>query len=290
MKTSIRILGILALAAVALSAATPAGAVCGISRLFGQFDSTHTLYVYTYMPGAATDATNVIGRFWQPGLRSTQNEGTYDDSQWFVVYPASGKQYINGNLGSAGVVGCPDGRMITLLQSKTTDGTGSVFAVGSVAATPADADWYSYARQGNWTAIQVPQPKVSSSKAGTVLTLNFTFPDVSAGNFSDVPASQVVTAFNLMKFVGAGTAPDGGRGPAAWTLIQRVPYQGTAATLNGFTFDCGTLAPGQDVFFATQLEFDNGQFLGDYVGKSQQVKCNSTQANPKFKVIDKKNP
>ncbi len=78
---------------------------------------------------------------------------------------------------------------------------------------------------------------------------------------------------------------DVGRIPANWTSVATVA---PGASLIGQTFDCSTLPAGQDLFYAIQVQYDT-TFFGDYVGRSTQVKCNSTLADPNFKVIGKKN-
>lgn len=274
MKNAIRLVGMAAILAVLVAGAGDAQANCGISKLFGQFEASAGLYVYTYGIGN----TGVIGRFWQTGNRSLANEGTYSAAEWFQPYGT--KMIINGDLGAAGSVGCVANSMSVVIQSN--DG---MFATGVAPEVLAGSSlFYSYARNGNWNAIPIPRPGVTvAGSAGTVRTLNLTFGSTAAANYG----GTVVTGFRLMQAFGTA---DPGRGVAAYTFNQRVASTGGAgAAINGLALDCSTVPAGQDVFYATQLEFDNGQFNGDYVSATTRVKCNSTQADPKFRRIDKKN-
>jgi len=280
---------VLAVLAVAVLAAMPASASCFPDKIFGTIGSDGFV-TYTFMPTDFDPAT-VVGRFWQPGTRSLNNEGTYATSAWFRQYGAPNEFYMNGFWGTDGPVGCANISMITVVQAQTTSG-GSAFFAAEVAENPGAATTFDYttvAGRAPLTPIVIPPPGVTvMNKTGTVLTLNVTAPSLTGAYFGDTSFTDpagVLTGLRLMKFAGPGTARPA-LAAGNWTFANStIPAAGGAVT--GFTFDCATLPAGQDLFLAWQINFDNGQFVGDYVGASTQVRCNSTLANPKGKPIGK---
>lgn len=279
-------IALIAMVAVLAAAAVQDASACATGYQFSTWGSgTTSVYNYVnFAPGTSTTygPTGVLGRFWGQGIRGTFNEGSKTTDSWFQ--PFDTRWYIQGFMAS-GELGCSTGPLICLVQSTTTDGKGSSFAAGIVPFNGASGVIWDYSTIGlDWNMTLIPSPGVTYvGKTGSVVTLNVTFPNLAD---AAVGSPNVVTGYRLMRSAAAGVPAgvDVGRAASNWTLVQRVAPGGT---INGLTFDCATLAAGQDLFLGVQVEFDNGQFNGDFVGKSTQVKCNSTQADPQFRKIDK---
>jgi len=258
-------------------------------------------YVFVGMD-ANTDSGSIVGRFWQPGNRSGVNETGCPDSAWLVPFPPpADKFYIHEFFGSTACnnQGCPAGELIVLVQDVTTDGSGSKFTIGRVTETSGgELIWNLNRTLDDWNLVPIPRPRVtSSSRSGTNVIVDVAFDDVAAayhenqvtgsGSDADVPnpatPHSTITKYRLMKATGTS---DPGRSPAAWTLVSSVATAPGGASLTGITLDCSNTA--QDVFLATQLEFDNGQLLSDYVSASTRIECDPNLAEPgRFKLIDK---
>jgi len=267
------------LVAVVAVLASPVLAGCLPGKFFGQLAPDTNGYGYTYFNNASNAYSDMVGRFRQPGFRATANEGTLDISQWLTFYGAD-KSEMNGFLGDAQVTGCPAVEMIVVMQAAATNGKGALFAVGRVTELSGPANDFDFTRtQLNWTMEPVPNPAMSSSKVGTVLTLNGSLPDPSAvfHGLTGVQYTGTITGLRLMRAAGT-TVP----GPAAsnWTYQS---ISGAAGTAFGpLTFDCSTLPAGQDLYYAVQLQFQDS-VLSDMVGVPTQIKCNSGLANPIIK-------
>lgn len=290
---------VLAILAVAVLAVMPAFALCNPAEGFGQLGSDGTL-IYTNFPANYVPAS-IIGRLWQPGARALNNEGTWVATDpangWLIPFGNTGgvdNYVINGYLGTVGDVGCIHTAMISLLEAQTADG-GSCFMVDRVVENPGAAFYFDFTlvtRPGTQFAAPIPNPSVAlvSNNAG-VLTMNVSAPaGIAAGYYGDASntdASLTLTNLRLMQLVGSGTAVPS-TAAAGWTVVGgATPVSavngGVAAA--GLTFDCNALTTGQDLFLAWQINYDNGQFFGDFVGKPTQVRCKSTLANPKGKPI-----
>jgi hypothetical protein len=264
---------VLAVLAIAVLAAMPASASCFPDKQFGQLGSDGS-YRYSDLPGA--DPATIIGRFWQPGSRTLNNEGTYSASTWFL--PSGGRYYINGFLGAEGPVGCVANEMLTVVQART--GNGSSFFAARVNETPALAVTFDYTRLGtDFAAVEIPNPQVAvTNKAGTIVTMNVTASPVLTGYYGETGSEPTATlsGLRLMRAFGASRPS---AAAADWTATGQ-SAAAAGGTINSFAFDCATAPAGQDLFLAWQVSFNGGEVFGDYVGASTQVRCNSTLANP----------
>lgn len=274
-------------------AAPSAQASCSPAKYFTQWDSIGGCYAYVgkdatlrqdFDPNPAAPTGGMIGRLWQAGARSLANEGPIcllnswlkDDGPYFHV---DGGLSGDTGIGPCDPIGCVTGEMIILIETTTTDGKGSAFAVAGAnpnADCSQSFDW-AYTNGGTWHQIPAPNPPVAvTANVGGALTMSITFPSLADGNFSDPAITSPISSLRLMQAFGTQATPPG-RVAANWT------FTGTSATSAGtqtVNFSCASAPAGQDVFFAFQPSFDNGQFLGDYVGAATQVRCNSTLSNP----------
>jgi len=274
---------LLVLTAVVVALASPALAGCTPNKNAGQNSSDVNGYGYTFFVGGASqNYSDMVGRFWQPGFRSTINEGTYDVSQWMLDYRGYSPNAfeMNAVLGDASVNLCPSGELVVVIQSANTNGKGALFAVGRVTELSGPQTDFDFTRTSlHWDMTPVSAPPMNASKVGTVLTLNATLPDPAAvfHGLTGVQYTGTITGMRLMRAAGTTTP-----GPAAanWTYTGSTGVAGAA--FGPFTFDCSTLPAGQDLYYAVQLQFvDN--VLADMVGTPTQIKCNSGLANPIIK-------
>jgi len=273
--TLIALLLIVGFAAVPTSEAACAGYV-----LTTWGSGSTEIYDYVYLGGDANlTFPTVVGKFWQPANYSAFNQGTYDASQWVLPYGNPDQFYINANTGDGNVIGCSSANAYALVETTTADGKGAKFFGGGITPTYASANIWDFSLLNtDWNLIPVAKPAVAVAlKAGSVLTLNITPADLTNGYVGNI--ATMITGYRIMRSAAAGNPPgiDVGRVPGAWTLVQRV---NPGTPLTGYTFDCATLGVGQDLFIGIQVEYDNAQVLGSYVGASTQVRCNSTLAKP----------
>lgn len=272
-KTLMNVIAFGFVLAIVVIASSPAEALCLPAKLFGTWGEGY--FYVNFGATANTDTAAVVGRFWEPGQRGAKNEGTYDDSNWFLDY--AGKKYTSGNLGDARTTGCPAGQLLTVLQAPTTDG-GAEFVAMQVSEIPANAVAFDYSRRASdFNAAPIPRPNVSlSSRSGPSVNLTLSIAD-AAGGFYGVDSQTIARTYNLVRFTGTA---DPGRSAAAWTLAQAVP----ANTPTAITADCSNTAT--DVFYATQLVIDG--VASDLVSKSVRVECDPTLADPdkQFKLIE----
>jgi len=305
MTKAMRLFGILAVAALVVAAASPVFAGCTPGKSMGQLSDINVPQA-TLWPGAVSDSATgqMIGRFWSPGTsRSVVSEGAYSVDRWLfdatlVGLPAGTIVY--GFLGEGDVTGCPSNALITVIGSPQSDGDGASFVVGKV------TEWFvggaldfDYTRTSTetagWVGKTIPKPAISATKQPGTRILDITLqgtPDVAPLFYGEpgMLPTEAIVARRLYQFIGPG-APGTQRSPAtsAWTYAnQRFTgvVGGGPATLPAV--NCDTLGAGNDIFFAWALEFEGG-LVSDFVGKSQQVVCNSGLAAPgKFKNIDKR--
>jgi len=283
--------------ALVATAGTAANASCNPVKTFAQWNFTTGTYGYVFLgadgnasfdPTPATPTGGLVGRVWQAGNRTAANEGaTCPINTWLKQFGAADEYFIDGGLGAdtgAGggpcdSVGCVVGNNIVLIQTTTPDGDAK-FGVGKAAEAVSAGIDFDYPQTWNLKKIGFPAAAVVS-KVGSVVTLNLTMPGQSEGDFG--PVLGAISGLKLVR--AAGTADPGRRASLYTDTGSRTVAAGGA--ISNFTFDCATLAAGQDLFLAVQVEFDGGQYSSDYVGKATRVKCNSTQADPQFRKIDK---
>jgi len=274
-------LALIALLLIVGFAATPTSEAACAGYVLTTWGSGSTeVYNYVYLGGDANlTFPTIVGKFWQPGNYSAFNQGTYDASLWLLPYGNPDQFWVNANTGDGFVVGCSANNAYTLVETTTADGKGAKFFGAGITPTLASANVWDYSRlAADWNLVAVAKPAVAVAlKAGSVLTLNITPADLTAGYVGDIPT--MITGYRIMRSAAAGNPPgvDVGRNPNSWTLVQRV---NPGTPLTGYMFDCATLPAGQDLFLAVQMEFDGTQVPGSYVGASTQVRCNSTLAKP----------
>jgi len=257
---------------------TGAGAVCNPPYTFSNFDYTPSLYGYIHFGDDARQTNaDIVGRFWQPGSRVAFNEGFYDDAQWLYT-EGSDKWYFVGFLGTYGVVGCSTTEMITLLEDTTVDDSDAVFVAGRVRFDGFTSFEFPFWKAGlDWNAVSFPTAcRKLQKRRGQNVTVRLALDDIAGGFYGEpgMAATDTITGYNVYTARGNG---DPGRSTGAWTLAMRVPYAGGPVELGPLQVDCSQAG---DVFFAVGVEFDNGQFTSDFVGKVTRVQCNRNAADP----------
>src|SRR5262245_55378199 len=275
----IRAIPHLAATVIALAAPTLAPANCFPTKSFSQVGLQSTDYVLFPENAEATTAS-VIGRFWQPGLRSSTNEGSCDETRWLTrcydcPVPNHGPvYYVDGILGQMPCfAGCPSSEMIVLVQDRVPY-AGGIFAVGRVSEVPGSVPRFDYSRvEKNWGLVPIPPPEVNDSDVvdGSTLQLAMNFADPVFGYFTTGEGfpTETITAIHVLTFV--GITPPVNR--TAWTPVARFAYQGGITTGSASIFAACTASPQSIRFVASALELDHGQFLTDYGSAAVPVSC-----------------
>lgn len=270
-------------AAIGLVCGGDALANCGTPKLFGTFDVDAGVYTYVNFAPGGDPATDIVGRFWQPGARSTNNEGTYSDTTWIQFYAGTGRWFLTGDLSDGGVAGCPTGAMNVLIQ----DTRNGQFALARVAENFTKTNGFNFADAGNLDLVNAPFPRLTNrSVAGSVVSYTAVIDPTPAGFYSDGSSTRDanITGYQLVQRRRPSSAPPA-FDAAQWTNVgAAVPAAGGSVPVS---IDCTT----QDqVDLGVRLVFDNGQFSSDVVAGRAQVSCDPNLADPdrKFKVIDRK--
>jgi hypothetical protein len=275
-----------AIAAGIVLVTSAARANCFPAVLFSQVSFDYG-YDYVHVPDPLDPSWDrIVGRFWEGGFRDGGQEGTYDDSQWLWAcsgYACGGGVpgrvfYLNGNLGAAGVINCPrDADLVVVLQTPSLDQTWAGFAAGRVSYTPTEFYEYDFAHiRRDWTFAAIPRPRYTRyTRTLEGLELDLTLDDVAGGIYTVNPVDRtgVVSAYRVHAFRGLD---DPGRAASSWGIpLAATPYTGSGGNLAHLVVSC---APGErDVWLATALEFDGGQFSGDYLGAALHLDCGCEQ-------------
>ncbi len=228
-------------------------------------------YFYVNMPAGATNA-NVIGRFWQAGGRALANEGTFDDTNWLRLYGPTQKWYILGELGTAGVFGCPAGSLIV-----TVDTLSGHSLTMQVDETPAGNAFDLSRFNTDLDFGTKPRPRVmSSSRAGTVVNLQLTVIARTAGIYTLGAAVAATPTYRLMSAF--GSSDPGGLASAYTPGPAIVPGSPTS-----FPVDCSN--PAGNEWIAIQEIVDG--VPSDTVSPRTRLNCNPAMADPEYKQVDR---
>jgi hypothetical protein len=221
----------------------------------------------------------MIGRFWQPGVRVSTNEGTCDETKWLPrCYDCTPDHdgpvyFVDGILGQMPCFsGCPAGAMIVLLQDRKYLG-GGLFAIGRVTEIASGTPRFDFSRiENDWRMVPIPRPIVSDSQpSGSTLHVEVSFADPAQGYFGleHSPVTDTISAIHVLTF--EGISPPVNR--SAWTTIGRLKYEG-GITVGGVNI--AQACPGNEEtirFVAGALELGNGEVLTDYVSDAVPVSC-----------------
>ena len=269
MKTMTRILGVTAAVAVVALAASTASANCLPNKTLTSWGGNG--YFYINLP-AGNDNNTVVGRFWQKGGRALANEGTFDDTQWLRQYTGNGKWYILGELGTAGVFGCPTGPLIV-----TVDTAGGQNLTIELDETPAGFAYDLSRFNTDFTFGQKPRPQVQTSlRTGTSIGGNLVVQAQTGGLYTLGAAVAAVPTYRLVTAVAASDP-----GGAAQFYTPGVDV--VAGTPSPFNADCTN--PAVDVWIAVQTIVDG--VPSDTVSPRTRIECDPALADPKFKHIDR---
>lgn len=268
----------LAIVAIALAVPSVARANCYPPKTFSQIGNQLSNYIL-FPENAEATPGSVIGRFWQPGLRLSTNEGSCDETRWATrcydcpVSNHGAVYYIDGTLGNMPcLAGCPADEMIVLLQDRIPN-AGGLFAVGRVSEIPGGFPRFDFSRiEKDWGLVPIPRPQVHDTDAdGSTLRVEMLFDDPVFGYFTTGEGfpTETITAIRVLTFVGITPPVD----RTSWTHVARFPYLGGITAGTAHIFDA---CPGSEEsirFVAAALELDNGQFLTDYVSAAVPVSC-----------------
>jgi hypothetical protein len=264
--------------ALTLLGVVDARANCMVPYSFANYGYDPSTYSYVHFGAEANQATAaIVGRFWEPGARATDNEGTYDDSQWLTL-EGPDRWDFQGWLGSYGVNGCVRDEMILVLQDTTQDESDAVFVAGRVLFDGSKEHEFPFWVTGlDWDAVRFPAAcREHQKRRGRTVTVDLKLDGVSGGFYGEpgMLLTDTITGYSVWTTRGD---TDPGRSTAAWTRVATVPFTGEPGELSGLRVDCST---NQDVLIAVGLEFDNGQFSSDFVGKSTRIVCDKRANDP----------
>ena len=175
-----RLLGVLAGSLIVMGVTARASASCVPAKTASTYNSGSGQYAYWIQPsGYPTNQATLRGRFWQLGNRAAGNEGTCTTascgpSGFGLFYFLPGGIGMNLNLGSPEVFRCPTGRLITVAENISGDGSNAAFLVGTADETPAGVLNWDYSVFGNRNLVPIPAPHITSSTTlGTNVILDF---------------------------------------------------------------------------------------------------------------------
>jgi hypothetical protein len=270
-------------AAVAISMVPTASASCIPAQNATTYANGATAYWHTSIAGADNNA--LVGQTWQLGAPGTWNGNGGAVPCANFLYFSGANINLNLDLGSCGA-GCvaPGGTIAILAQVRGSVGT--EFLLATATQTTTGSAFFDYAAQGDHNMVAVSRPRVvSSSRAGALVNAQVTIPAVTGGLYGPNAASAI-TGYRI---VGASSPTNPGRNAAAFTTtLATVPAPGgTAASATPVSVDCANIA--NDQWIATQINFENGAVLSSAVSEPTQIKCNPSLADPKYKIVPKKN-
>ena len=280
-----RLLGILGVAALVIAVATPASANCNPAKVAATFGAGPTTY-WSPPAGATINEASLRGQFWQKGNRSAGNEGACVPSNcggasgWLYFY--GGKLNMNANLGDALVAGCASGTLQTIAQVDSLDGKHTYHIAGTVTEVSGPAVDFNYGTLGDQNLAEVPKPVIiSSSRVGSTLTLHLGIP--AAGGAFGPGAATAIAGYRLVSGNGTGTT-DPGRTTAAYTLLQQ-----TAVPVADLTqsIDCTGITLPNEKFVGVQILYSDGVISP--TSATYRVGCDPTMADPRYKIVPKKN-
>jgi len=288
-------IGILVLGAATTDASAQCANAKDFKTAFGEGGDSYIVFP----PDADTTVggPNLRGRFWQAGARTLHNEGAACPESTYLIpndlVPANSVGVfgaLNGDYWGAPCInqGCPTGTMVLLIQTRSTDGARSYFAVGKVTETSGGFDFSTIDPGQNWVVAESPRARVTTSgRAGGNVNVNLHFdaPSLYAHGATPTDETSTITGYQIFR-VNSNTDP--GRNPAAWGApIQTVPTTAGGADIP-LVVDCSAVTT--DVFFGTRAQFDGGQFAADDISQATRIECDPTLAEPRFNQIQKKNP
>ena len=277
---------LLATIILGIALAPVAEAVCVPARTFGT--SNIAEYFYLRLGNDTGDTSEQIGRFWEPGFRSTRNEGSYDQSDWIrEYYTGTDAWYLVGNLGGAGVEGCPQQELLVTVEDLVDRGSGpqAVLTLGRIDRSPGMFHDFDFTRLGrDWTSVPLPAVEVLSEIAvGSEVRLELAFPPLEeASNTLDtLSAADSILAYQVRRAVVDRGAPAPAPDIDEWTLIEDVGYTGQPVEHGPVAVDCSD--GSKDVYVAVALRLSDDVITG-YVGPPLQVGC--PDANFEFARFD----
>jgi len=259
---------------IAVIAAPTASARCPLPKTASTYNSGSGAYTYWHptIPG-----TSIIGKIWSGTTDYTGTCNSPTSTDLFMYFNAAGDVGMQVDLGAACIAaaGCPTGTLS--VSSTVTDAQGNQQFLTTQAVESGFG--FDFSGTGHDMVPAAKQVVTASSPAGTLRNVSVSIPAVSGGLYDGT--SGAVTGYNVRSALGT---TDPGRDAGAYPTLQTfLPAPGGIATSGTVQVDCSN--PAQDRWVVTQLVDASGGAAA--VSKATRVNCNSSLADPKFKIVPK---
>jgi hypothetical protein len=257
-----------------VTGATVVTATCIPAKTFANFNTIEDpgAYFYIRFNDPTITELNMLGRFWQTSNRGTANEGAYDNTNWLVdsyYYPNTDSWYLNGNLASAGVNGCP-ATSLTVMVEDQKNGKFVAMAILEDVGRSVDFD---FSKGGMDTpTVPIPRPRLTNlMRQGLDVVFDLSVDDASAGvyNFDTVGGAEItsVVIYEAVNPVSLDITIGG------WTMIGSTTNGGS---VSGLAADCSDTANNTSVAAGVEI---NG-IAPMTVGQATLIECSTNLADP----------
>lgn len=294
-RTFVHTVAVIVVASASVSTLT---ASCLFANQFKQFNGGGDYGYLRFGAGESSPdgdlANSHSGSFWLLGNRANNGDACDPNTEagadpadgWLSHYPSGpypGGWYLNGDLTSGCVQGCPaNGDMVIVVEDKINGEESARFAVFRPEYDPLRAIQYDmtpHSGGGNWPvdvlARDLPRPVVTASdRASDVVTLDLSVADIAEAHYDGEKGKdpyQAITAYTLMSQTVSQLSPDPPRDRSAgWSTLQIAPTGLGGSSFAGIAVDCSD--PNTSVFLAIGLELDN-DYLTRYVSRPTIIDC-----------------
>jgi hypothetical protein len=239
-------------------------------------------YWHTTLTGPGT---TLVAKVWSGGtdMTGTCNTRNNADGNFGILYfgLTTGDIGMQFNMADACVPGalCPVGSLQVLA---TVNKGGASEFLTTQAPESSGAVTFDFSTFGNHALVAVPRPRITgSSKVGSTVQANITVDPVSAGAYEGT--GPVITGYNILSKLANS---DPGRLASAYDTGPTIAAAGGGTGTGVVPVDCTGGSPTLSRrFVVTQIVTTGGP--SPTVSTPTQVSCDSSLADPKFKIVPK---
>jgi hypothetical protein len=262
--------------------APSADATCIPAKTFTNFNTIESpgAYYYIHWFDTAVTSDDIVARFWQSGTRAASNEGNYDDADWLLdssYYPGQDLWYLNGNLGHAGVVGCPVGSLTVVANNTRTGG----WLMATIDETRPRSVSFDYSRLAtDFDGFEQRLNITATSRAGGEVFATLFVPDPTGAVYGGGASVTSIGVYSIFADRGSTPSRDVSSG---WMLEASVPGAGGFVDV---AVVCSDSVKNQ--YLAMGIEADG--VAPTHVGIPREIECSPNLAEPKFKLVPRHDP